>query len=89
MRDLAALILTAAERGVTGPLNAVGDHVPFGDFIAEARTAAGFEGELLSASETLADTLADERSQSLARHRKAGMAPATEARLAEELLLSR
>ncbi|MGO4186520.1 NAD-dependent epimerase/dehydratase family protein [Pseudarthrobacter sp. TAF60_1] len=137
VRDLAAWILTAAERGVTGPLNAVGDHVPFGDYIAESRTAAGFEGEELSApeewlvargidywsgpdslplwlppghdgfstrsndaaraaglitrpwQETVADTLADERRQGLARHRKAGLAPATEARLAQELLLSR
>lgn len=137
VRDLAAWILTAAERGVTGPLNAVGDHVPFGDYIAESRTAAGFEGEELIApeewlvahgidywsgpdslplwlppgydgfctrsndaaraaglitrpwQETVADTLADERRQGLARHRKAGLAPATEARLAQELLLSR
>lgn len=136
VRDLARWILTAAEQGVTGPLNAVGDRVPFGDYLEESRTAAGFAGEVLSASEdwlvehgidywsgpdslplwlppghdgfctrssraartaglitrpwqeTLADTLADERRQGLERPRKAGLAPATEARLAEELLRS-
>lgn len=36
--------------------------------------------------ETVADTLADERRRGLERHRKAGLAPATEARLAAELL---
>jgi nucleoside-diphosphate-sugar epimerase len=137
VRDLAAWILTAAEHGVTGPLNAVGDSVPFGDYVAESQSAAGFSGEVLDASEdwlvahginywsgpgslplwlppghggfctrsnrsaraaglrtrpwqeTLADTLADERSRGLERHRKAGLTPATEALLAEELLLSR
>ena len=39
--------------------------------------------------ETLADTLADERRRGLERHRKAGLAPAAEARLAEELLRGR
>jgi 2'-hydroxyisoflavone reductase len=134
VRDLAAWILTAAGRGVTGPLNAVGDRVPFGEYLAEARRAAEFEGDVLSASEdwlvargidywsgpeslplwlppghdgfctrsnlaaraaglilrpwqeTLAGALADERRQGLERHRKAGLTPATEARLAEELL---
>lgn len=134
VRDLAAWILEAAASGVTGALNAVGDQVPFSDYIDEARRAAGYQGEVLCASEawlmehgidywsgpdslplwlpggyegfctrssqaaraagltirpwqeTVADTLADERRQGLERHRKAGLAPATEARLAEELL---
>jgi hypothetical protein len=134
VRDLAAWILTAAEHGVTGPLNAVGDRVPFGDYIAESRSAAEFEGEVLTApenwlvahgidywsgpeslplwlppgydgfctrsnqaaraagliirpwQETVAAALADERRQGLGRHRNAGLTPATEARLAEELL---
>jgi nucleoside-diphosphate-sugar epimerase len=133
VRDLAGWILTAAAHGVTGALNAVGDQVPFGTYIEESRTAAGYGGEVLSATEdwlvehgidywsgpdslplwlppghdgfctrsnqaaravglitrpwqeTLADTLADERRQGLERHRKAGLAPATEARLANEL----
>jgi nucleoside-diphosphate-sugar epimerase len=137
VRDLAGWILAAAEQGVTGPLNAVGDRVPFGAYIEESRTAGGFDGEVLSAAEgwlvehgndfwsgpdslplwlppghdgfctrsnlaaraaglvmrpwqeTLADTLADERHQGLERHRKAGLAPPTEARLADELLRSR
>ncbi|WP_255769525.1 NAD-dependent epimerase/dehydratase family protein [Pseudarthrobacter sulfonivorans] len=137
VRDLVLWILTAAERSVTGPLNAVGDPVQFGDYLDEARTAAGYTGEVLAAGEdwlvargvdywsgpdslplwlppghdgfctrsndaakaagmvtrpwqqTLADTLADERRQGLARRRKAGLTPATEARLAEELLLGR
>ncbi len=134
VRDLAAWVLSAAERGVTGALNAVGDQVPFGDYVEESRTAAGYTGDVLRASEdwlaqhgidywsgpdslplwlppgyegfctrsnqaarsaglairpwqeTLADTLADERRRGLERHRKAGLAPATEARLAGELL---
>lgn len=136
VRDLAGWILDAASRGVTGALNAVGDQVPFGDFVEAAKTAAAFEGEVLSASEgwlvehgvdywagpdslplwlppdhegfcarsnqaataagltlrpwqeTVADTLADERSRGLTRRRKAGLAPATEARLVTELLRS-
>jgi 2'-hydroxyisoflavone reductase len=49
--DLAAWILSAAERGVTGALNAVGDQVPFGEYIAESRSAAGHQGEVLAAPE--------------------------------------
>lgn len=134
VRDLARWILDAAEKGVTGALNAVGDQVPFGDYIAAARTAAGYQGEVLTApedwlvekgidywsgpdslplwlppghdgfcarsnlaaraaglntrpwQETVADTLQDERNRGLNRHRKAGLSPATEARLAAELL---
>jgi hypothetical protein len=36
--------------------------------------------------ETVAETLQDERNRGLNRHRKAGLSPATEARLAAELL---
>ena len=136
VRDLAAWILTAAEQEVTGPLNAVGEPVPFGDYLEESRhrrrvrgrgaqrsggLARGARHRLLGrtgfpaavaaarprrASATrsnqrrqgrrpdhcgpgrrpCADTLADERRQGLERRRKAGLAPATEARLAEELL---
>lgn len=137
VRDLAGWILLAAAQGVTGALNAVGDPVPFGDYVDASRTAAGYSGEMLRASEdwlvehgidywsgpdslplwlppgyegfctrsnqaarsgglatrpwqeTLADTLQDERRQGLERRRKAGLAPATEARLAAELLSGR
>lgn len=134
VRDLARWILDAAETGVTGALNAVGDQVPFGDYNAAAKTAAGYQGEIVTApeewlvesgidywsgpdslplwlppghegfcarsnvaaraaglntrpwQETVADTLLDERSRGLNRHRKAGLSPATEARLAADLL---
>jgi nucleoside-diphosphate-sugar epimerase len=137
VRDLAAWILDAAQRGVTGPLNAVGYQVPFGEYIGAAKTVAGHQGEVLKAPEdwlvehgigywsgtdslplwlppghegfcarsnhaataaalamrpwreTLADTLEDERRRGLDRHRKAGLTPATETRLGEELLRSR
>lgn len=137
VRDLARWILDAAGQGVTGALNAVGDPVPFGDYIAASRTAAGYRGEALTASEdwlvekgidywagpdslplwlppghegfcarsnwaaraaglatrpwqdTVADTLLDERIRGLGRHRKAGLSPATETRLAGELLAVR
>lgn len=134
VRDLAAWVLDAAQRGVTGPLNAVGEHVPFGEYIEAAKTVAGYQGEALDApeewlleqgidywagpdslplwlppghegfcnrsntaakaagmairrwQETLAATLEDERRRGLERPRKAGLTPATEARLAQELL---
>jgi len=137
VRDLAGWILNAAANGVTGALNAVGDQVPFGDYVENSWTAAGYQGEVLTApeawlvdhgvdywsgpdslplwlppgyegfsarsndaaraaglttrpwQETVADTLADERRRGLVRHRKAGLAPATEARLAAELLSGR
>lgn len=137
VRDLAAWILTAAGRRLTGALNAVGDQVPFGDYIEGSRSAAGHPGDVLPAAEgwlvnhgvdywsgpdslplwlppgyegflarsnaaaraaglttrpwqeTVADTLADERRRGLDRHRKAGLAPATEARLAADLLNGR
>ncbi len=136
VRDLAAWILEAARRGVTGMFNAVGDPVPFGEYIEAAKTAGGYQGEVLNApedwlgqhgidywagpdslplwlppghegfctrsnkaaraaglatrpwQETLQDTLEDERRIGLHRRRKAGLAPATEARLVKELLRS-
>ncbi|MCU1518860.1 MAG: epimerase [Pseudarthrobacter sp.] len=133
VRDLSGWILAAAAQGVTGALNAVGDQVPFGDYVQEARAAATCEGEVMAApedwlaahgidywagpdslplwlppghdgfcsrsnnaaraaglalrpwQETVAATLEDERTRGLHRHRKAGLAPATEARLVAEL----
>jgi 2'-hydroxyisoflavone reductase len=137
VRDLAAWVLDAAQRGVTGPLNAVGEQVPFGEYINASRNVAGHRGGVLNTpedwllerginywagpdslplwlgpghegfcsrsneagraaglairpwQETLADTLEDERRRGLDRDRKAGLTPATEARLAEEFLRSR
>ena len=133
VRDLAAWILAAASKGVTGTLNALGDQVPFADYLEASRTAAAYQGDILTApedwlvdhgidywagpdslplwlppghdgfctrsnvaaraaglatrpwEETVADTLEDERRRGLNRRRKAGLAPATEARLVEEL----
>ncbi len=51
VRDLARWVLTAAARGVTVALNAVGDPVPFGDYVEAARTAAGYTGEVVPAPE--------------------------------------
>lgn len=51
VRDLAAWILDAAERAVTGPLNAVGGQVPFGEYIDASENAAGFLGAILPAAE--------------------------------------
>ncbi|WP_426996044.1 NAD-dependent epimerase/dehydratase family protein [Pseudarthrobacter sp. N5] len=133
VRDLAAWILTAAEQRTTGPLNALGDVVPFGDYVDESRRRAGNLAPVVPASEewlvdhgagywagpdslplwlppghegfsarsnsaaktagmilrpwqeTLRDTLGDERHRGLGRERKAGLSPATEARLIGEL----
>jgi 2'-hydroxyisoflavone reductase len=49
--DVAAWILFAAQRSVTGALNAVGDQVPFAEYIAASRSAAGYQGEVLIAPE--------------------------------------
>ncbi|MBT2531572.1 epimerase [Arthrobacter sp. ISL-48] len=134
VRDLATWILDAAARGITGALNAVGEQVPFGEYVAASGSVAGYQGQVLLApedwlaahgidywsgpdsmplwlppdhdgfcrrsntaakaagmtlrpwQETLSDTLEDERSRGLGRHRKAGLAPATEARLTRELM---
>ncbi len=49
VRDLAAWVLTAAERGVTGPLNAVGDPVPFAEYLDESRRLDGGAAEIVAA----------------------------------------
>lgn len=51
VRDLAGWILLAAERGTTGALNAVGETVPFGQFLEAAREAAGHRGQIVTAGE--------------------------------------
>ncbi|VXB44793.1 Nucleoside-diphosphate-sugar epimerase [Arthrobacter sp. 9AX] len=51
VRDLAAWILLAAEQGITGAFNALGDQVPFGKYIDSARQLAGHTGEVLPAAE--------------------------------------
>jgi nucleoside-diphosphate-sugar epimerase len=57
VRDLAAWILLAAGQGTTGALNALGDQVPFGEYISESRQAADHHGEVVPAAE---DWLADQ-----------------------------
>ncbi|BAS09420.1 hypothetical protein AHiyo4_28420 [Arthrobacter sp. Hiyo4] len=51
VRDLAAWVLDAAQRRVTGPLNAVGDRLPFGEYIEGAKIVAGNQGEAVDALE--------------------------------------
>ena len=133
VRDLAAWILLAAEQGTSGVLNAVGDQVPFGQYVGTSGDIAGYTGSVVAApedwlvaegvgywagpdslplwlppdhggfmarsnqaaraaglvlrpwQETLEDTLRDERARGLARPRKAGLAPDTEARLVSRL----
>lgn len=57
VRDLAAWILLAATQGTTGAFNALGDQVPFAQYIDASRQAAGHHGPLLTAAE---DWLADQ-----------------------------
>ncbi len=132
VRDLAAWVLAAAETGVTGALNAVGDPVPFAAYLEESRRLAGGSAEVAAVpagwlaarganywagpdslplwlppghdgfaarsnaaaraagltlrpwTDTLRDTLADERDRGLSRDRKAGLSPQTERRLLRE-----
>ncbi|KQQ85500.1 NAD-dependent epimerase/dehydratase family protein [Arthrobacter sp. Leaf137] len=49
VRDLAAWILKAAGQGTTGALNALGDQVPFAQYVAASREAAGHTGHILDA----------------------------------------
>ncbi|MEE2568627.1 epimerase [Pseudarthrobacter sp. J64] len=51
VRDLAAWVLDAAQRGITGPLNAVGEQVAFGDYLEASREISGFQGAVLAAAE--------------------------------------
>lgn len=51
VRDLAAWILLAAEQGTTGAMNAVGDQVPFGQYLAASRDVAGNAGSVMTAPE--------------------------------------
>ncbi|XAS69538.1 NAD-dependent epimerase/dehydratase family protein [Micrococcaceae bacterium Sec5.7] len=51
VRDLAAWILKAAEQKTRGPLNALGDVVPFGEYIDESRRLAGNLTHAVPASE--------------------------------------
>lgn len=49
VRDLAAWILAAAETGITGALNAVGETVPFAAYLEEARQLSDGEAEVVAA----------------------------------------
>ena len=51
VRDLAAWILTAAENGTTGALNAVGEPVPFAAYLEESRQLADADSEVVVAPE--------------------------------------
>ena len=51
VRDLAAWILTAAESGITGALNAVGEPVPFAAYLEESRQLADGSAEVVVAPE--------------------------------------
>ena len=50
VRDLAAWIATAATRGITGPINAVGEPDRFAHLLPIAAEAAGFTGSLRAAA---------------------------------------
>jgi 2'-hydroxyisoflavone reductase len=50
VRDLAAWILLAAERGITGAMNVLGEQVQFGHYLDAARQAAGHSGGVVPAS---------------------------------------
>lgn len=51
VRDLAAWILTAAEKGTVGALNAVGEPVPFAAYLEESRQLADADSEVVVAPE--------------------------------------
>lgn len=51
VRDLAAWILTAARNGTTGTLNAVGEPVPFAEYLKASRQLAGGSAEVVAAPE--------------------------------------
>lgn len=50
VRDLAAWILDAGKAGVTGPVNAVGEQVPFAEMVELARSVAGHTGDVRTAT---------------------------------------
>ncbi|MFH8251044.1 NAD-dependent epimerase/dehydratase family protein [Microbacterium sp. B2969] len=52
VRDLAAFLVELGEEGWTGVVNAIGDPMPLGDLLADARAAAGHTGEVVSADDT-------------------------------------
>lgn len=49
--DLAAWLHRAGANGVTGPVNAVGDVIPFTELLSTAASVAGFTGDLLHADD--------------------------------------
>ncbi|MEX5719350.1 hypothetical protein [Geodermatophilus maliterrae] len=49
VRDLAAWLVSCAERGVTGTYDAVGPVVPFGEWVATSRAVAGHTGPVVPA----------------------------------------
>lgn len=51
VRDLAAWILLAAEQGITGPLNAIGDPVSFAELVSACRGASGSNSTTVTAGE--------------------------------------
>jgi 2'-hydroxyisoflavone reductase len=51
VRDLAAWIVDAARRGVTGTFNATGDSVPFLEHLETARAVAGHTGPVIRADQ--------------------------------------
>ena len=51
VRDLAAWILLAAERRVTGPLNATGDQVPFADLLSACRETSAADTTTVTGSD--------------------------------------
>jgi 2'-hydroxyisoflavone reductase len=49
VRDLASWTVAAGAAGVTGPINAVGEPVPFDEVLGEARSIAGHTGAVVEA----------------------------------------
>lgn len=51
VEDLAAYVVHAGSAGLTGPVNTVGDSMPFAVVLAACADAAGFDGELVDRDE--------------------------------------